>query len=343
MAPSAQAHHRSHSLLLLQKLLNLRDKASPLTLILDNLEQSAWPLVTEYMNRAKISRTKIIFLSLSTLKKPPQADIFIPAWSPSGPKPLHALASEILSHIAPTPSPSTSSPSQKTLIIIDTLNPLSHPSPHLLPSFLGSLIPNPDTSIVATYHSDIPPLRPVSEYAPTALSVITHLSTAIFTVSSLPQAVERKKARDRSRQEPEFGLGENQEGVFVGLRRNVGSSELIKGGIVVEMEMRRKSGRAVAEKFVLFPSSQSQQIGKVMLLSDHPAFASPQEQDGEGDGEQEMEASFSLGLTEKQRRDREGVVLPYFDAQTDVGGGEGGRILYDMGREDDFDEEEDEI
>jgi elongator complex protein 5 len=40
-------------------------------------------------------------------------------------------------------------------------------------------------------------------------------------------------------------------------------------------------------------------------------------------------------------RDREGVVLPYFDAQK--GGGEGGRILYDMGEEDDFDEEEDEI
>jgi elongator complex protein 5 len=51
-------------------------------------------------------------------------------------------------------------------------------------------------------------------------------------------------------------------------------------------------------------------------------------------------------LTEKQRRDREGVVLPYFDAQKDGGGpGEGGRILYDMGEEDreDFDDEEDEI
>jgi len=35
------------------------------------------------------------------------------------------------------------------------------------------------------------------------------------------------------------------------------------------------------------------------------------------------------------------VVLPYFDAQK--GGGEGGRILYDMGEEDDFDEDEDEI
>ena len=38
------------------------------------------------------------------------------------------------------------------------------------------------------------------------------------------------------------------------------------------------------------------------------------------------------------------MVLPYFDAQKGGDGpGEGGRILYDMGSEDDFDEEEDEI
>ena len=38
MAPTSNIHARSHSLLLLQKLLNLRDGASPLTLMIDNLE-----------------------------------------------------------------------------------------------------------------------------------------------------------------------------------------------------------------------------------------------------------------------------------------------------------------
>lgn len=56
-----------------------------------------------------------------------------------------------------------------------------------------------------------------------------------------------------------------------------------------------------------------------------------------------MDTTFNLGLTDKQRSDREGVVLPYFDAQREEGMGEGGRILYDMGEEDDFDEEEDEV
>lgn len=54
MAPASSTHTRSHSLLLLQKLLNLRDAASPLTLVLDSLEQTARPLVSELVTRAKV-------------------------------------------------------------------------------------------------------------------------------------------------------------------------------------------------------------------------------------------------------------------------------------------------
>lgn len=56
MAPSTSAHRRSHSLLLVQKLLNLRDGASPLTLVLDSLDQTAWPLIREFSLRAKVRR-----------------------------------------------------------------------------------------------------------------------------------------------------------------------------------------------------------------------------------------------------------------------------------------------
>lgn len=72
------------------------------------------------------------------------------------------------------------------------------------------------------------------------------------------------------------------------------------------------------------------------------AICCPQYTDDISKGDQATEGpTFELGLSERQRQDREGVVLPYFDAQK--GGGDGGRILYDMGSEDDFDEEEDEI
>ena len=54
MAPANLPHRQTHNLLLISKLLNLRDTASPLTLLLDSLEQPATPLLKEYIRRAKV-------------------------------------------------------------------------------------------------------------------------------------------------------------------------------------------------------------------------------------------------------------------------------------------------
>lgn len=54
MPSPAQSHARSHALLLLQKLLNLRDSASPFTLVIDTLEQSGKPVIREFLSRAKV-------------------------------------------------------------------------------------------------------------------------------------------------------------------------------------------------------------------------------------------------------------------------------------------------
>lgn len=118
-------------------------------------------------------------------------------------------------------------------------------------------------------------------------------------------------------------------------------------GIVLQLEHRRKSGRGVLEWYFLpekvparGPSSAFKE--SVSLLDDQPLFKKAE--DALQDTDQDLaDVPFSLGLTDRQRLEREGVVLPYFDAQKAGGGGEGGRILYDMGAEDDFDEEEDEI
>ncbi|KAI1473551.1 hypothetical protein K445DRAFT_227935 [Daldinia sp. EC12] len=361
MPSSTQSHARSHALLLLQKLLNLRDSASPLTLILDTLEQSAAPVVQEFLSRAKLSKSKTIYLSSSLLRKPPNADIFIKTWGAN--KSPDSLRAEISSHY-PSPSSNTSSSSTyKTVVVIDGLNGIASAAGSNLSMFLSSLV-TPAVSLVAVYHLDVPlvlsPHGPgsIGEYEPHPLTTLCHLATAVLRVGSLYQAVERLRARNRSLPEPEWGLAEGREGVLIGLggaEKRAAAGE----GLVLEMELRRRSGRAVAEKFVLVPRSsagttaqqqQAVQTSKLYLLSDHPAFRDPSDGDqdggmgtaGEGEGG-EMETTFNLGLTEKQRRDREGIVLPYFDAQTDIGAGEGGRILYEMGREDDFDDEEDEI
>jgi elongator complex protein 5 len=215
---------------------------------------------------------------------------------------------------------------------------------------------SPLTSVLATYHTDIPtPARTSDSYSPHPLTLLKYLATTIFTTHSLHHILAQKAARDRAEPEPLFGLsGEDVEGVLQGQ----GSND--PRGIVVELEYRRKSGRGVGEWFYL-PSLSTNSASTsaattspppsrktatlpgrdpsgIILLEDHPLYARPVEEVTN----EEVESTFDLGLTEKQRRDREGVVLPYFDAQSGEGG-EGGRILYEMGVEDDFDEEEDEI
>jgi len=229
------------------------------------------------------------------------------------------------------------------VVVIDSLNPLVAAQPGFISAFLSSLITGM-VSVVATYHSDVPLVLPKSfnEYESHPLVVLSHLATAIFRVSSLWQAIARRKAQNRSQQEPDFGLREGREGVMKGLRREDTEGD----GLLLEMEMRRRSGRAVIERFILGRTDAATGLAAISLLSDHPAFAAVPDVEGNmavEDTEEDMGTTFNLGLTDKQRQDREGVVLPYFDAQTDIGGGEGGRILYEMGREDDFDEEEDEI
>ncbi|KAH7033342.1 Elongator complex protein 5 [Microdochium trichocladiopsis] len=412
MPPVAQSHARSHALLLLQKLLNLRDNASPLTLVLDTLEQSGKPVVREFLLRAKIAKSKTIFVSFESLRKPAHADVLVKARGKSP----EALCAEIVSHYGATPAAAGADGAgeNKILVVMDTLNPLSAAYSSSLSAILGSLLRTPAVSIVGVYHTDVP-LSPSSSsfspeshyYEPQPLAVLTHLATAVLTPSSLHQALERKRARDRSLQAPEWGIHEAREGVLVGLRPRrhhhhyhhqsagaergpqdeAGLRSSRQGGLVLDMELRRRSGRSVSERFVFVPGASTSAststltnksdgttpgitppstrgndnnatslllsaAGKIMLLADHPLFTTRAGGEGGLDGggggetgaaDEQPESTFNLGLTEKQRRDREGIVLPYFDAQTDIGAGEGGRILYEMGREDDFDDEEDEI
>ncbi|KAK5676730.1 hypothetical protein LTS10_010493 [Elasticomyces elasticus] len=325
MPPSTIQHRRTHNLLLINKLLSQRDAVSPFTLVLDNLEQSARPFISDYMRRAKAPNVNIVFVSFETLRRPKHADIIVPAWKLS----LQAWQKEVTEALKGRQG-------QRNLLVIDTLNPLCATESTNLAAVLSSFI-SPTTSLLAVYHQDVP--RPVSAsgkdaYSPAPLTLLRYLATTVFTVASLHHVLARKAARERSHVEPSFGLDEGREGVIQGSGAND------KIGIVLEMEHRRKSGRGVKESYFL-PSTASRTMNvqsEVTLLEDHPLYRAP---DQATNHESEADGTFELGLTDKQKRDREGVVLPYFDAQK--GGGDGGRILYDMGSEDDFDEEEDEI
>ncbi|CAF9910028.1 MAG: hypothetical protein ALECFALPRED_006136 [Alectoria fallacina] len=321
MSARALHHRRQHHILLLHKLLSSRDASSPFTLLLDSVEQSAKPLIRHFIQGAKASKTDVVFVAWETMTPPTGVTAFVKARR----KEPAAVQEEIRRNL---------SASKRTLLILDTLYPLAtHPPTHL-PSFLSSLT-SPTASLLAIYHTDIPlpapsPSHPNTLYNPSPLPLLSYLATALLTPHSPSQVLARHRAAARSLPEPVFGLAEERDGVVVG----VGANDDGKG-VVLKMEYRRKSGRGVEEWFFL------EKGGGVGLLVDREGWKGREEgeegEGGEGDG-----GTFELGLTDKQRRDREGVVLPYFDAQKGEGGG-GGRILYDMGVEDDFDEEEDEI
>jgi elongator complex protein 5 len=174
---------------------------------------------------------------------------------------------------------------------------------------------------------------------------LTYLSTTIITAHSLAHVLACKAAKDRSLISPVFGLAEEQDGVIIGQVDQAKGGEFNQG-MVLEMEHRRKSGRGITDWYFLPSASKDhrQQAGEVVILLDNHPLYRRQERDGTNEKESRTpESTFELGLTNRQRREREAVVLPYFDAQKGEGPGEGGRILYDMGAEDDFDDEEDEL
>ncbi|KAJ5280100.1 Histone acetylation protein 2 [Penicillium angulare] len=346
MAPVNLSHRRTHNLLLISKLLSLRDTTSPLTLLLDSLEQPATPLFQEYIRRAKLSKVHVTLIAFETLKKPDGCDAFVSTRRKS--------PADIIKEVAAAYKPSATGPSKRRLIIIDAINPLLNsrnvdPNFHL-PSFLGAFIapsnpaaPKSDASLVVTYHQDVPGIPPLNSYLPSSFSILTYLATSIITLHSFSHILAQKAARNRSLVAPVFGLEEEQDGVLLGRLDKLSGTGAAEG-IVLELEHRRKSGRGVLEWYLLPPASRysANQVKEIVTLLDDNILYNPPIENDEN-GEEEPQSTFELGLTDRQRRDREGVVLPYFDAQKGDGPGEGGRILYDMGEEDDFDEEEDEI
>lgn len=238
-------------------------------------------------------------------------------------------------------------------LCINSLKPQSNLN---LTAFLMSLLQPPKgfqsaVSLVAVYHQDVPLPATGLPYSPSPLTLLEYLATSVITLHSLSALLAEKEAQAKSLSAPLFGLYEQKDGILVGLKSHKNRLTVEERGLVLQLEHRRKSGRGVLEWYFLperAPAkSSSSQAGAtfrehVLLLDDHPRWKVTI-QSSQEDDQDLVGMTFQLGLTDRQRLERDGVVLPYFDAQKAGGAGDGGRILYDMGEEDDFDEEEDEI
>ncbi|KAF2993173.1 hypothetical protein E8E13_000715 [Curvularia kusanoi] len=336
--PVNAAQYQRHSLQLISRVLNIRSGASPFTLILDDLNQRAMPLIGELVRRALSRNVNVVAVSFEATRFHP-AVCSVPAYG-------EETGERILQRIR-----AALSDAKESLVVVDSLYELINVKNVDMGALFHLVAGEFASTLVGVYHQDtIPDQGAHKAYAPQPLDVFKYMATTVITCKSFAHVLAAKAARERSLPEPTHGLLQGAEGIVQCLDAND------RRGIVIEAEFRRKSGRPESETYFLRAARQSDYNAPstgtafgtlrqefVILLDQVPAYRSSETTRLSNATANDMESTFNLGLTDKQKQAREEVILPYFDAQKGEGAGEGGRILYDMGEEDDFDEEEDEI
>ncbi|KAF2688496.1 hypothetical protein K458DRAFT_414242 [Lentithecium fluviatile CBS 122367] len=335
--PLSVVQYQRHCIHLMSKVLNVRANASPFTLVLDDLNQRATLFMNELIRRALSRNINVVVVSFEATAFH-SAVRHISAYGDQN-------GAEILATIE-----KTMSDFKESLVIVDSLYDLLNVKKVDMGALFNLVVIKFASTLTGVYHQDVQAEpNPNNAYAPQSLDVLKFMATSIITCKSFAHVLAAKAARERSLPEPTHGLLQGAEGIVQALDAND------HRGIVLEAEFRHKSGRPESETFFLRDARAKDYnnplpdmaVGTlkqefVVLLDQVPAYGNKDITALVNAAGNEMESTFSLGLTDKQKAAREGVVLPYFDAQKGEGG-EGGRILYDMGSEDDFDEEEDEI
>jgi elongator complex protein 5 len=180
-------------------------------------------------------------------------------------------------------------------------------------------------SVILSHHTDV--LLPLKfPHYPSAQALLSHISTTVLRVSSFDHHILQLEAESKALPDPI-----EHDHAKDGILSTLGSNSLQK--VIVSLEYRKKSGRTIAERYTL-----SLHSGKVESLDNKPA----QDRDKTGI---DFGTTFNLGITQRQKENKEDVVLPHFSAQgmysEDHLSGKGGSIEYTLEAEDDFDDEED--
>lgn len=335
--PASLAQYQRHSVHLMSRVLNIRANASPFTLILDDLNQRSMPIISELVRRGLSRNINVVVVSFESTRFHPAVHSIPGYGNETGEQILQQLTGAM-------------SEAKESLVIIDSLYELLNDKNIDMGALFNLVAGKFVSTLVGVYHQDMLASQDAhNAYAPQPLDLIKYMATTVINCKSFAHVLATKAARERSLAEPTHGLLQGTEGIVQCLDANDNRS------IVIEAEFRRKSGRPESETYFLRTARTSDYNTPlpglaygtlkqefVTLLDLVPSYNSKEVVDMVNAAGEEIESTFSLGLTDKQKQAREGVVLPYFDAQKGEGG-EGGRILYDMGEEDDFDEEEDEI
>jgi elongator complex protein 5 len=221
--------------------------------------------------------------------------------------------------------------SGKVLISLHTLNDFVTSSAGHLATILSSLLAiHPGrVSVVALFHADIP-LLGYPAHLPVPETLLSFLATTLVRVRSTTHVQLEREAAQRARTSI---IDLDMEGKDIFLPK-VGCQDT---QVFLQVEHRRRSGRGVHERCVLDTATST-----ILAESDVPALqqtiTSAKE---EAKDSLETDIPFKLSLSEKEKQDREEVMLPHFNMQ-DLPASEKqhGHIYYEPDSGDDFDAED---
>lgn len=236
-----------------------------------------------------------------------------------------AIHSAVKAAQKPQSSKSTSpntwkQPANRTenVVFIDSL---AYIEPEELTSFLVPLI-GPNSSLIATYHTDIPsnPLKQKGSFYPSTVTLLSYFATAVLQVVPLPKE-DVHEEEDRAAQVEQFVLP---------------TKSCNKPVFQVHLSHRRKSGRSIDATYIVdynmheiryvVPKKENEDTG-IYGAEDQALLKGL--------------TTFNLTTTDKQKAEREKVDLPFLQAQeVGQGGAQGGAIIYEFEKDDDYDEED---
>ena len=157
----SSAQWQRHVILLMTKILSLRNAASPFTLVLDDLNQRSNLLIDEFVRRAHSRNINVIMLSFEA-KKSKSGVNRIPAWSLSAAQILSQLEEAIKSH-------------KENLVIVDSLYDLLSEKRVDMSALFNLVAMKHKSTLVGVWHLDlIPAYQSYDAYSPQLLELVKY-------------------------------------------------------------------------------------------------------------------------------------------------------------------------
>ncbi|CAN6628321.1 elongator complex protein 5 [Trichomonascus vanleenenianus] len=198
----------------------------------------------------------------------------------------------------------------RTVVFVDTL---AYVPTDKLTAFLMALV-RQNVTLVATMHTSLPSAIRSRNSRPAPVTLASYLATTCITVRPIKGDIHEEEKREYKLDRLELPVGSCNQRLYE-----------------CELVHRRRSGRSMVAVYTV--NSVTHEITYV---------AKEQQEDVEEDPSLlQGLATFNLTTTDKQKQARENVDLPFLSAQEfGDGGAQGGAIVYQFEKDDDYDEED---